>query len=168
MKVDYSFGLWHSWLMKRLEETKEQIGEIMRCHGVVLGYVFGSYARSKMTPLSDVDVAVVFGEEVPDKEQFDQGIKIAGDVRRLLEIDRVDVINLNTAISPLLKHRAVIRGYRVLEFDQSTRIELEKSVLQEYEDTEYLREVQRRIMYNQIKKGTFGKPQISLFATKTS
>ncbi len=140
--------------MKSLEETKEQIGEIMRRHGAVLGYVFGSYARGKMTPLSDVDVAVVFGEEVPKDKRFDIRLKIAHEIGKLLGIERVDVVDLKDITSPLLKHRATLRGEPVLVNDEVARLRMEHGILQEYEDTRYLRDINAYFLRRRFATGT--------------
>lgn len=150
--------------MQPLEKTRDDIRKIMENHGVALGYVFGSYARGKITPLSDIDVAVVFKKNVSKEEYFDRELSITHDIGQLLEIDRVDVVNLETVTSPLLKHRAAIRGICVVDHDHARRAQIEQRVLQEYEDTQYVRKVQHEIMNRQLKNGTFGNPTISPYA----
>ncbi|MCX7682029.1 MAG: nucleotidyltransferase domain-containing protein, partial [Anaerolineae bacterium] len=36
-------------------------------HGVVLAYLFGSQAEGRAGPLSDVDIAVLLGPQVPEE-----------------------------------------------------------------------------------------------------
>lgn len=146
--------------MKPLEQTKEDLATILRQHGVSLGYVFGSYAGGETTPLSDIDVAVVFGDEVPRGNYFKRELAIAGEVGKLLSVDRVDVVNLRTVLHPLLRQRAGLRGVCILDQDHERRLNLERQILQEYEDTKRLRELQRKILHNQIQQGTFGKPLV--------
>lgn len=141
--------MWHSGFMKPLEQTQDDVAKILSQHGVVLGYVFGSYAHGKTTPLSDVDVAVVFGTDLPRDNYFKRELAIASDVGKLLAVDRVDVVNLETVSSPVLRHRATLRGQAVLVTDETARFCLERSILQEYEDTQHLRAVQRSILGDQ-------------------
>lgn len=154
--MDGALSLWHSGFMKPLEQTKEDIADVLRNHGVVLGYVFGSYAQGKTTPLSDVDVAIVFGKDVPRSEYFKRELAIASNVGRLLSIDRVDVVNVATVADPLIRHRAVFLGIPVLVDSSQHRYQLERDILQEYEDTQYLRENVFRLMRGRLQDGTFG------------
>jgi predicted nucleotidyltransferase len=126
--------------MEPLEKTQDKIADIMARHGVVLGYVFGSYARDEMTPLSDVDVAVMFSPSISSKNQFSRELKLADDIGHLLHIERVDVVNLSSVSSPLLKHRAALCGRVVLAKSQTHRRQVERLILQEYEDTQHLRD----------------------------
>lgn len=162
--MDGAPSLWHSGFMKPLEQTKEDIADVLRNHEVVLGYVFGSYARGEITPLSDVDVAVVFGNEVPRDNYFKRELAIAGDLGKLLSVDRVDIVNLKTVLHPLLRQRAGLRGVCILDEDHESRLSLERQMLQEYEDTQRLRNVQSKILHNQLQQGTFGKPLIAPYA----
>lgn len=150
--------------MKPLSETKDQIRDLLAKHEVAVGYVFGSYATGRTGPLSDVDIAVAFNSNVPKGEYFDRELGIAHDISNLLEIERVDVVNIETVKSPLLKHRAVIRGMCVLDNDHARRARFEQRALQEYEDTQYVRKVQHEIMSRQLQDGTFGNPIISPYA----
>lgn len=138
------------------ENIKKQIIEVLENKGVVLSYVFGSYASGKVSVLSDFDLAILFSKDVSQKEYFDKELKIAGEIGRIMKIDRVDVINLTTVHSPLLKHNAVFQGEPVLVKDKNIRFITEKIIRQEYEDTEYLRETSYKIMHRQIKEGAFG------------
>lgn len=143
--------------------TKSQqlkFNKIFKDNGITLAYVFGSYARGKVSPLSDFDVAILFSKEVEQKDYFDRQIKIAGEIGRIIKIDRVDVVNLATVSSPLLKHNAVFEGKLVFVKDKNVRFITEKIIRQEYEDTEYLRETSYKILNRQIKEGTFGTASI--------
>lgn len=142
--------------MKPFLETKDDIRRILAKHGAALGYVFGSYAAGKTGPLSDVDVAVVFEKDIPRDEFFDRELQIAGDIGDFLKIDRVDVVNLVTVSDPLLKHRAVFFGAPVLAQNPRHRFQVERHVMQEYEDTRHLRENMFRLMSRRLRDGTFG------------
>lgn len=145
-------------MITKLQQLK--LNKIFKDNGVILAYVFGSYARGKITPLSDFDVAILFSKNVNLKDYFDRELKIAGEIGRVIKIDQIDVINLATVRSPLLKHEAVFEGKPVFVNDKDVRFITEKIIRQEYDDTEYLRETSYRILNRQIKEGTFGTAPI--------
>lgn len=136
-----------------------QLNKIFEDNGVVLAYIFGSFARGTVSPLSDFDVAILFSKEVDITEYFDRELKIAGEIGRVMKIDRVDVINLATVRNPLLKYNAVFEGKTIFVKDPNIRFITEQITRQEYEDTEYLRETSYKILNSHIKEGTFGTAQ---------
>jgi len=139
---------------------ESQIKKLLQKQGVILAYIFGSFAKDKAGPLSDFDIAVLFSEKVPPQEYFDKELEIAGEIRRILEINRVDVVNLATTNNPLLKHNVVFKGRPILIKDSKARFVLEKKIMQEYEDTEHLRMVQYYYLKKHIKEGAFGRAPI--------
>ena len=92
-------------------------------------------------------------------EFFDLALEI-GD---LFKVDRVDIINLKTVNDPLLKHSAVFKGKAIFVKDKKLKFRLESQIMKAYEDTKYLREVAYKILAEHVRKGTFGKPLISIY-----
>src|SRR3990172_7493204 len=135
-------------------------------HKVVLAYVFGSFAYGTVTPLSDLDIAVVFDKKAPDKEHFDRRLRLSYEIGKLTEMDRVDVVDLEAVRNPLLKHDAALEGKVLFSKNKEFQRKFELRILQEYEDTEFLRKIQSIIMRRHIKEGIFGKPFISTHAIK--
>jgi predicted nucleotidyltransferase len=149
--------------MKELiEKNKKKLEKIFKKEGVVLAYLFGSAARGKMGPLSDVDIAVLFSKKVKKDEYFDKQLKLALEIDEALKIYKTEVICLNEA-PPLLKHRAVFFGIPIFISNSKLKREFEFRVLQEYEDFSYHLETAYNIMRRQIKEGSFGKPLISIY-----
>ncbi len=138
------------------EKHQKKLNKIFKENQVALAYLFGSAARGKMTPLSDIDVAVLFSDKVKEEEYFDKALRLAHEIGNVFEIDRVDVINLKTATSPLLKHNAVFKGKLIYGKDRKKQFELESGIMKEYEDTEHLRAVQSYYLHKHIKEGAFG------------
>lgn len=83
-----------------VEERLATLGQALEaCPGVVFAYLFGGAARGRLTPLSDIDVAVFLAEE----GDLDQGRLDAVEcVTRHLGTDEVDLVVLNSAPSALL------------------------------------------------------------------
>ena len=64
---------------------------------VQFAYLFGSYAKGKITPLSDVDIAVYLsGSNFSQKR-----LEILGGLIEVLKTDEIDLVILNTAPLPL-------------------------------------------------------------------
>lgn len=143
------------------EEQQKQLNEIFKENQVVLAYLFGSAARGKTTPLSDIDFAIVFSDKVKAKDYFKKELRLAHKIGKIFEIDRVDIVNLETARSPLLKHNAVFKGKFIFGKQGKKKFELESGIMKEFEDTKRLREVQDYYLHKHIKEGTFGKAPLS-------
>ena len=147
-------------MAKTIEEIKEKLAPIFKKRQVALAYLFGSRAHGRVTPLSDVDVAVVFEKTAPNNKRFDLILSLMTDIGLALKIGKVDVITLETTRSPLLKHRAVFYGQPLFVEDEMLRFIIEQRIRREYEDTNHIRETQYQIMRHHLANKTFGKPEI--------
>ncbi len=67
-------------LFKDLEQYQLALDDVFQRQGVVLAYLFGSQARGDAGPLSDVDVAVLFGPDVPEDEQCHRLLRLVGEL----------------------------------------------------------------------------------------
>lgn len=135
----------------------DEINRILKKRRVSVAFVFGSYAQNKVTPLSDFDIAVFFDKKVSAAKYFNEELAIAGEIGRLLKINRVDVVNLNKVTSPLLRFNSIIRGKIILSENNSARQYLQKRALMEYEDTHHLRSILASSLKKQAEAGIFGK-----------
>ncbi|SPF55222.1 putative nucleotidyltransferase [Candidatus Desulfosporosinus infrequens] len=75
-------------------------------------FLFGSLATNKETPLSDVDLAVLYhkGLSLDELDRFH--LQVMGIITDLLQSDDIDVINLNTA--PLTMQYGAIKQSKIL------------------------------------------------------
>lgn len=129
---------------------EEKIIEIFNKHGVILGYLFGSYARGTTGPLSDIDVAVVFPREI-DKEEENRKIdEIKYEIEKIFNIKRADVINLRKNTNIALGYKIVFEGKVLVVNDSNLKFSLESKYMRDFEDTKYLRSVQFKILMNKI------------------
>ncbi|MBM4319961.1 MAG: nucleotidyltransferase domain-containing protein [Deltaproteobacteria bacterium] len=109
-------------LQARLQGLGERLALDER---VLFAYLFGSVARGRSTPLSDIDLAVhpAAGLE-PISTKLDM-ISLAQDA---LGLDRIDMVLLDRA--PLmLRYRIVRDGKLLAERDHARRLEFESSTL---------------------------------------
>jgi predicted nucleotidyltransferase len=96
-------------------------------------YLFGSQARGDAQPHSDVDVAVYIDRAAPLDAGFGIDCAIAADLMKALHSNDVDVVLLNRA-GPLLYHRVLRDGIRVLARDLAAATRREGMALSRYCD----------------------------------
>jgi hypothetical protein len=134
---------------------EEKLRGYARAKGVEALYLFGSTASGRRTPLSDVDVAVLLPEHVPQEEYLEQRLGMIAELSELLGTNAVDLVILNLA-PPLLVHRVITRGKLVYARDDLRRTRFEARAIQEYLDLKPLYELERRYLRERIKEGKFG------------
>lgn len=106
-------------------------------NGVVALLIFGSHARNRETPQSDLDIAVLFARDsLPD---LNKQLTFKADLENMARKD-VDVIILNNA-NPILKYQVFKYG-KILELKNRNLYEqfLVRS-LNEYDDLKMIRRV---------------------------
>ena len=97
---------------------------------VMFAYLFGGFARSKVFPLSDIDVAVYLEE---GSEFATCKLNILGKLMAALGTDEIDLVILNTA--PLTLRIRVICNKKVLvDKNPPLRYSFESLVLREHFD----------------------------------
>lgn len=74
--------------------------------------LFGSLATNKETPLSDVDLAILYHKNLSLNELNQLHLQVLGKITDLLQSDDIDVINLNTA--PLSMQYGAIKQSKIL------------------------------------------------------
>jgi predicted nucleotidyltransferase len=124
--------------------------------GVVAALLVGSRARGNPGPLSDVDIAIWHDPALDSRARFDLQLALADDAARALGSDEIDLILLNRA-PPLMRHRAIREGKRLIERDRDERVRLETRSILDYLDTAPLRAELGRAMRRRMKEGRFGR-----------
>jgi uncharacterized protein len=114
-----------SSLEERIRAALEPRAEVLEA------YLFGSQARGQARPHSDVDVAVYLSH-VP-QAPFGYDAELTADLMSALGESRVDVVILNRA-SPLLYHRVLRDGRRLLSRDLAATTTREGRALSRYCD----------------------------------
>jgi predicted nucleotidyltransferase len=134
----------------------ERLSHALDREGVVAAMLIGSQARGTAGPLSDVDIAVWHDPDLDSRARFDLQLDLAGDASRALHTDEVDVVLLNHA-PPLMRHRAIRDGKRLVERDHCERVRLETRAILDYLDTAPLRAELGRGVRRRMKEGRFGR-----------
>jgi predicted nucleotidyltransferase len=118
--------------------------------------LIGSQARGTPGPLSDVDIAIWHDPGMDARARFDLQLDLASGAVDALQTDEVDVTFLNDA-PPLMCHRAIRDGRRLVERDHDERVRLETRAILDYLDTEPLRAELGRGMRRRMREGRFGR-----------
>lgn len=139
------------------DAARERLAAALDEPGVVSALLFGSQATGKAGPLSDIDVAVWLDPALDARQRQRRQLALTGAVSRALATDEVQVVVLNDA-TPLLRHRALRDGVRLVDRAPATRIRLEATALLEYLDTAPLRAALAVGLRHRIDEGRFGRP----------
>lgn len=142
------------------EAALERLSHALDQEGVVAAMLIGSQARGNPGPLSDVDIAVWHDPDLDSRGRFDLQLSLASDAGPALDTDEVDVVMLNHA-PPLMRHRAIREGKRLVERDHDERVRLETRAILDYLDTAPLRAELGRGVRRRIREGRFGRRQSS-------
>jgi hypothetical protein len=121
---------------------------------VQFAYLFGSQATGKVTPLSDVDIAVRFCDALSSSEQFQIQLRLMAIISQILQQNDVDVANLNEA-DIVLRYQVLKNGKLIFCRDRAAKNEFFVRAIREYLDTEPMRAFHREKMKEQIREGTF-------------
>jgi len=113
--------------------VKKQLSKIFKKQNVVLAYLFGSQAKGKIGPLSDIDIAVYFNESVKADERFDLRLETLGQLMDLFKTNEIDLVVLNDA-PPLLAHRILKEGILIFSDNEKRRLEFEVKAVLKYLD----------------------------------
>lgn len=137
-------------------EALARLAHALEREGVVAAMLIGSQARAGAGPLSDVDVGVWHDPDLGPTGRLDLQLELAAAAAAALDTDEVDIVLLNRA-SPLMRHRAIRDGRRLLERDPKARVRAEAKGILDYLDTKPLRVELARGTRHRIEEGRFGR-----------
>jgi len=101
-----------------------------RAEGVNFVLLFGSYAKGKERPFSDVDVAVHLRDNV--QLSVDEYLSLKSDIQERLK-QEIDLVVLNWA-GVYLKYKIMRDHFPVIIKDRSSYLEYIRRTIYEYED----------------------------------
>ncbi len=133
----------------------EKISEILHNQpDVQFAYLFGSQATGKVTPMSDVDFALIFQDELSARERLRLRLHVMALFSEVLQRNDIDVADLNEA-DEVLRYQVLKHGRLIFCRDKAAQIEFFVRTLHEYFDTQPLREFFLEKMKEQIREGKF-------------
>jgi predicted nucleotidyltransferase len=110
-------------------------------------YLFGSLAAGTVTPLSDVDIAVLFDRNIERKDFKQLEGKLFLELSKRLQTDEIDLVILNTA--PLSIRYGVLRERQLIYYsDKLQVIDFENETILAYLDFKPYREELNREFLN--------------------
>lgn len=86
-----------------------------RYNEIKLVYLFGSQAKKKTTPLSDYDFAIYFDPKIEKDKEKDIILTLITEISMVLKTDKLDLVILNHALSPLLKYNVLRDGILIYQ-----------------------------------------------------
>lgn len=127
-----------SSLVGSIRKAAEDFLSTERGQPLVAVYFYGSAARGRVTPLSDLDLAVLFGQDVPEDRRWRFLPGLASSVARSLaeggaEAPDVEVHDLGSL--PLaVQGRVLTEGVLVLSTEEVRRVRFEELTRRRYFD----------------------------------
>ena len=139
-------------LVKDLRSAFQRLEEAGMLDEVVLAYLFGSQARGQAGPLSDVDIAILLAEGVPEIEAFEKRLMLMAEIGHQLGRDIVDMLILNH--SPLaLAYRVLRDGILLYCLDEAKRIAFTAQIVSMYLDFKPTLERHERAILERARRG---------------
>jgi len=122
----------------------------LKKEGVVLCYIFGSFARGEEHRESDVDIAVLFEKLVKKEDFLEKEGKLIAVFSDIFKGREINLINLATA-SPLLKQNAILEGRLIYAKNKEERILFQVSALHQYEEYRHLSDIYNLALAEKMK-----------------
>lgn len=108
----------------------ELLGEYFSSHdNIMTVYLFGSYGTKYQTQNSDIDLAILFREDLSLMDDM----QIGAELELILSPEEVDVTNLNKA-GVVLQHRILSQGIKIYEREPIFTANFIEKTLKKYFD----------------------------------
>lgn len=114
----------------------KKLKEYFKNKPVRLVYLMGSQASGQTKPYSDVDMAVLFDQNLSAKQRFNIRIELLSNLAKFLGTDNIDLIDLQNA-SPLFAYEAIKHRKELYVEDENIRVNFETKALANYFDQKY-------------------------------
>lgn len=124
---------------------------------IAFAYLFGSVAKGRSGPLSDVDVAVYFYLNGDARSRFERRLELMSKLSRVLQRDDVEVVSLYDA--PLdLSFEILAYGKLIFSRANEQKTDFIFETLRKYHDAAPRRKFEWDVLRERIKNGTYGYP----------
>lgn len=104
---------------------------------VLFSYLYGSYARNRTGPLSDIDIAFFFKRNLDKNRRDSIKTKIESELTDLVnrEVNAIDLNDTNS-LTPLLEKEIIYEGKLIFSKDEASRAHFESIAISEWLDWE--------------------------------
>jgi predicted nucleotidyltransferase len=100
---------------------------------VIFAYLFGGLAKGRITPISDIDIAVYLKDIKDEIDVFNIKLELLTTLSEVLNTEEIDIVILNN--TPLPLKAKIIQNKKVLvDKDPNLRYSFESLTLREYFD----------------------------------
>jgi uncharacterized protein len=139
--------------MKLTEADIKKIQDYFATQKDVLAvYLYGSFAKGNPHLGSDLDIAVLFDEGV---DLYRRLGRLYSEFPKLNIKAEPEVREINLKDSPVFLMN-VIQGENIYSKEETKRVEFEVAVMNEFYDTQRLRDIDYDYMKKRIVEGTYG------------
>ncbi|HOX45689.1 MAG TPA: nucleotidyltransferase domain-containing protein [Myxococcota bacterium] len=137
--------------LRELEQTLH--ARLVLVPEVRFALLFGSQARGRTHPQSDLDLGVYLDPGLLARQRFDLRLRLVG---QLGDLGEPDVVVLNDAPA-LLGHQALL-GRQVLVRDREEYVRYFVRTLRDADDERHFNAIHRRAREQRLREGTYGRP----------
>ena len=117
-------------------------------------YLFGSYAKNKVLPLSDIDIAILLRKGIPKAKYWDYKLDLLSVAVKILGTEEIDFVVLQEAPFELAYH--ILRDGKLLFCrDQNEKNFFQERTVRDYLDTQPIREETYFHLKERLQKGRF-------------
>jgi len=136
-------------LQLELAEALSRLSKLFAAKGIILAYLFGSYAQDVAKSSSDIDLAVLLPGHKSSSSEFYQ--KLITAIRANIGTERFDLLILNNA-SPSIQYEIINTGKVIYARSEQELEHFEMKTRQKYLDTAYLRKVQHQYLKKRVEQ----------------
>lgn len=122
--------------MKQVQMDFNKLRKFFQNKPVRLVYLMGSQASGQTKPYSDIDLAVLFNQNLSAKDRLNTKIELLSELAKLLGTDQIDLIDLQNT-SPVFAYEAIRNRKELYVEDEDTRVNFETKTLANYFDQKY-------------------------------
>lgn len=133
-----------------LNQNQAKIGQIAKKYKIKLVYLYGSHARGQQTPMSDIDLAVLFEDDLADEKYLDNKLNFGGEIEKAFNLRDVDVRALNN-YSPRFRFTVYQEGKLIYTKDEDTRIDFQLKAFHDYQDIKHIYEISDYYLFQRLK-----------------
>ncbi len=127
--------------IEHAKKAIEDLGAFFSRFGdkVVVAYLFGSFAVGTYTPLSDIDIAVLFDRGLPKKVVEELENEIFDGLMKIFKTDEIDLVVLGSA--PLSVRYGVLKTAKIIYCNNVEKtVDFQTEVVSKYLDIKPYRE----------------------------
>ena len=133
---------------------KEQLipilGKFFQTHDCVeLAYLFGSAAKNKAGPLSDIDIGVYLSAGMTKAQRDQKRLELIAKLTTVLKNDKIDLLIINDT-PPVLNFEIIKPNVLVLARDHDLKLDVEQRIMSRYLDRKYHEDFLNRTLMKKI------------------